>query len=277
MSATDEVPPSADPRIDTREFSLPGNRAGALLIHGLSGTPYEVRYLGERLAAAGVRVRGVKLAGHAAEPEDLAASTHESWYESVVRAFEELRRGGEPNLAIGLSAGAVLAARLASDQREAVAGLVMLAPAFFLPRPATAVLKMLGVVGLPLQSLFLYSSEGSDIHDAAARRIHPSSRLMPLSAPINLLELSAIVRPMLPRITQPALVIHARQDHTCPLQKNVGYVMRNLGSARKKSVVLEDSFHVITVDSEKERVADEVLSFVAQFHAAPTRTAAAGR
>ena len=276
MSATDEPPLSAKPRVDTGEFSFPGGAIGALLIHGLSGTPYEMRYLGERLAAAGVRVRGVRLAGHAAEPEDLAASTHESWYESVVQAFEELRRGGEPNLAIGLSAGAVLAARLASDQRDAVAGLAMLAPAFFLPRPATAVLRVLGAVGLPLKSLFLYSSEGSDIHDAAARRIHPSSRLMPLSGPINLLELSAIVRPMLARITQPTLVIHARQDHTCPMQKNVGYVMRHLGSKQKRSIILEDSFHVITVDSEKERVADEVLNFVAQFTITPTRTAAAG-
>jgi carboxylesterase len=276
MSQSDEPPLSPDPRVDTREFSFPGGATGALLIHGLSGTPYEMRYLGEQLAAAGVRVRGVRLAGHAAAPEDLAASTHESWYESVVQAFEELRRAGEPNIVVGLSAGAVLAARLASDQRDAVAGLVMLAPAFFLPRPITAVLKVLGAVGLPLKSLFLYSSEGSDIHDAAARRIHPGSRLMPLSGPINLLELSAIVRPMLPRITQPALVIHARQDHTCPMEKNLRYVMRNLGSEQKQPVILEDSFHVITVDSEKERVASEVLNFVAQFTVTPTRTAAAG-
>ncbi len=276
MSATDEPQTSADPQVDTAEFSFPGTGPGALLIHGLTGTPYEMRYLGERLASAGVRVRGVRLAGHAAAPEDIAASTHENWYESVVQAFEELRRGGQPNVAIGLSAGAVLAARLASDQREAVAGLAMLAPAFFLPRPVTAVFKVLSAVGLPLESLFLYSSAGSDIHDAAARRIHPNSRLMPLSGPLNLLELSAIVRAMLPRITQPALVIHSRQDHTCPMQKNVGYVMRYLGSEQKRAVILEDSFHVITVDSEKERVADEVLNFVAQFNATPHRTAAAG-
>ena len=43
----------------------------ALLVHGLTGTPYEMRYLGERLAAQGIRVRGVRLAGHATAPEDL--------------------------------------------------------------------------------------------------------------------------------------------------------------------------------------------------------------
>jgi carboxylesterase len=277
LSSSNEPPSRQAAGVDTGEFFFPGAGASALLIHGLTGTPYEMRYLGERLASSGMRVRGVRLAGHAGAPEDLGATSHDNWYESVVQGFEELRQYGDPNVVIGLSAGAVLGARLASDQREAVAGLVMLSPAFFLPRPVTAVLKTIAMVGLPLQSLYFYSSEGSDIHDAAARRIHPSARLMPLSAPISLVELSSIVRPMLRRITQPVLAIHGRQDHTCPMEKNIGYLMRYLGSEQKRSVILEDSFHVITVDSEKQSVADEVLNFVSQFHAAPSSTAVAGR
>jgi carboxylesterase len=275
MNPSDEPPPQAG--VNVSEFFFDGAGLSALLLHGLTGTPYEMRYLGERLARAGVRVRGVRLAGHAGAPEELGAATHENWYESVVQGFEELRRYGDPNVVIGLSAGAVLGARLASDQREAVAGLVMLAPAFFLQRQVTAVLKLVAMVGAPLKSLYLYNSGDSDIHDAGARSIHPTARLMPLTAPISLLELSAIVRPMLPRITQPALIIHAREDHNCPMQKNVGYVMRNLGSQQKRAIELEDSYHVITVDSEKERVADEIVNFVAQFRtdAVAGRTAAA--
>ncbi len=275
MNPSDEPPPQAG--VNVSEFFFDGAGVSALLLHGLTGTPYEMRYLGERLARAGVRVRGVRLAGHAGAPEELGAATHENWYESVVQGFEELRRYGDPNVVIGLSAGAVLGARLASDQREAVAGLVMLAPAFFLQRQVTAVLKLVAMVGAPLKSLYLYNSGDSDIHDAGARSIHPTARLMPLTAPISLLELSAIVRPMLPRITQPALIIHAREDHNCPMQKNVGYVMRNLGSQQKRAIELEDSYHVITVDSEKERVADEIVNFVAQFRtdAVAGRTAAA--
>jgi carboxylesterase len=263
-------------RVDTSDFLFSGCGLSALLIHGLSGTPYEMRYLGERLSAAGIRVRGVKLAGHGATPEDLAASNADRWYESVVRAFEDLRGFGDPNLVVGLSLGALLGARLAADQRDAVAGLVMLSPAFFLPRSITVALKALSLLG-PLAGRLYVHRAGSDIHDDAARRVHPSLRLMPLNAPIELLRLSAEVRPMLSRITQPALIVHGRGDHTCPAQRNVNYAMANLASARKRAVILDHSYHVITVDSEKDRVADEVLAFAGEFRARRSDAAAAAR
>src|SRR5208282_184316 len=191
--------------VDTHEFFLPGAVApgagvSALLIHGLTGTPYEMRYLGERLAARGVRVRGVKLAGHAGTPEELGAAGYDNWYESVVNGLEELRQFGEPNVVVGLSVGAVLAARLAADQGEAVAGLAMLAPAFFLPTSTTIMLRgVRGILGSLVDRIYLLNPGKSDIHDAAARSIHPNCRLMPLSAPIKLLDLCAVVKPMLTR------------------------------------------------------------------------------
>jgi len=267
MTASSDEPPSPSaPNVDTNPFYFPGEGVSALLVHGLSGTPYEMRYLGERLAARGVRVRGVKLAGHAGSPEELGVAGYDNWYESVVEGLEELRQFGEPNVVVGLSAGAVLAARLAADQREAVAGVAMLAPAFFLPAATTVMLRgVRAVLGSIADRIYLHNPGGSDIHDAAARSVHPTCRLMPLSAPMKLLDLCAVVKPMLERIAQPALVMHARRDHTCPMRKNVDYVMRGLASREKRAVELEESYHVITVDSEKERVAAEVTEFVERF------------
>jgi carboxylesterase len=278
-SDSDEPPSRHSAGVDINEFFFPGAVAtgagvSALLIHGLTGTPYEMRYLGERLAARGVRVRGVKLAGHAGLPEELGAVGYDNWYESVVNGLEELRQYGEPIVVVGLSMGAVLSARLAADQGESVAGLALLAPAFFLPTSTSIALRGLrGLLGSITERIYLFNPGASDIHDAAARSIHPNCRLMPLSAPMKLLDLSAIVKPMLPRITQPALVMHARRDHTCPIRKNVDYVMKHLGSAEKRAVELDESYHVITVDSEKERLVDEVGEFVERFRVAPQKRA----
>jgi len=275
MSSNSDEPPSRHAAgVDTNEFFFPGAGVSALLIHGLTGSPYEMRYLGERLAARGIRVRGVKLAGHAGTPEELGEAGYDNWYESVVNGLEELRQYGEPNVVVGLSMGAVLAARLAADQGESVAGLAMLAPGFFLPTSMTMALRGLrGILGSIVERIYLFSPDGSDIHDAAARSIHPSFRLMPMSAPMKLLDLSAVVKPMLPRISQPALVMHARRDHTCPMRKNVDYVMKHLGSPEKRAVELDESYHVITVDSDKESVVSEVAEFVERFRVAPLKRA----
>ena len=273
-SDSDEPPSRHSTGVDTNEFFFPGGGVSALLIHGLTGTPYEMRYLGEQLAARGVRVRGVKLAGHAGTPEELGEASYDHWYESVVNGFEELRQHDEPVVVVGLSMGAVLAARLTADQGEAIAGVTLLAPAFFLPRSTTAALKGLrAVLGSFVDLIYLYNPSYSGIHDMAARSVHPTLRLMALSAPLKLLDLSTLVRPMLPRITQPALVIHARRDQTCPMRRNVDYVMKHLGSVEKRAVHLEESYHVITVDTEKERVVDEVAGFVERFRVEPQKRA----
>lgn len=274
-SSDDDPHPGSSPAVDTGEFFFPGSGVSVLLVHGLSGTPYEMRYVGERLAEAGMRVCGVRLAGHAGLPEDLGAATHAQWYESVVEGFERLRQFGDPNVVIGLSMGGVLAARLAADQREAVAGVVMLSPAFFLPLWVRATLRLVKTLG-PLAGRIYLRGAGADIHDHAARSIHPSTALMPLSAVFELLDLSAVVRPRLGRVTQPALVIHGRRDHVCPADKNVEFVLAHLGSSHKRAVYLDKSFHVITVDSERERVAAEVLEFAAAFRPGVLAARAAG-
>jgi carboxylesterase len=275
MDSSDDDPHLPQP--ETSEFFFPGSGLSALLIHGLTGTPYEMRYLGGQLANAGIRVHGVKLAGHAGPPEELATVTHANWYESAVDGFELLRSYGDPNIVIGLSMGALLAARLAIDQPEAVAAVVMLSPAFFLPPASRFLLRALRPAVKLADRVFFHSPSGSDIHDAAARGIHPGSRLIPLRAALNLIELSDYVRPKMSTLEQPSLLMHGRQDHVCPFAKNTDFVMSNLGSVQRRLVVLEESFHIITVDSEKERVAREVVEFIGPFRATEAaRTASSG-
>jgi carboxylesterase len=236
-----------------------------------------MRSLGERLTAAGVRVQGIRLAGHGGGPEELGEVTHANWYESVVDGFERLRAYDEPNVVIGLSMGAVLAARLAIDQREAVSAVVMLSPAFYLPFWPRTALRVLRPAIDMTNRIYIHQQSGSDIHDAAARRIHPGNRLMPLRAALNLIELSDQVRPNLAELVQPTLVIHSRRDHTCPFGKNVEFLMNHLGCTDKRLVALDESFHVITVDSEREQVADETLEFILPFRCAqPARAMAIG-
>jgi carboxylesterase len=248
----------------TDAFLWTAGEVGCLLIHGFTGTPYEMRFLGERLHAAGFSVGGIRLAGHATRVEELAQCRWSDWYESVEDGFERLSRHSSRIVAIGLSMGALLAVRLAARHAPRVAGVVLLSPSFELTNPWPG--RLAGIVrsALPLlpESLRYLGKGASDIADPVERTQRPTYRRLPLHGVAELVDLQRRARAWLASVGQPVLAIHARHDHTAPLA-NLEVLKAALGDLRR-AVILEDSYHVITVDREKERVASEVNGFIVE-------------
>ena len=117
------LPPQ--PELDLEPFSMgPENAAVVcLLIHGFSGSPPEMRWLGEYLAAKGVHVEGVRLAGHGTAPEELSDLTWRDWVRSAEEGLERIKREGRRIVLVGFSMGGLLALRLCLANPE-VAGVV---------------------------------------------------------------------------------------------------------------------------------------------------------
>jgi carboxylesterase len=258
------VPPEVASRTESEAFFLPAGSMGCLLLHGFTATPNEMRFLGEHLHARGYSVGGVRLAGHGTAPEDLERCTWGDWYVSAREGLIELHRRAPEVVVVGQSMGALLALKLAVDYPAAVGGVVLLAPALVLARRS---LRWLGPV-LPLLLPFLsqrrryFAKAERDIADARARAETPCYQRVPLRGVLQLLDLQRTVRRVLPQVQQPVLVIHSRQDHTCPLV-NVALVERGV-HGRVRTVLLDDSYHVVSVDVDKQRVAAEIAAFVEQ-------------
>ncbi|MCA1553461.1 MAG: alpha/beta fold hydrolase, partial [Chloroflexi bacterium] len=106
-------------------FHFQGTHIGCLLIHGFTGSPWEMRWLGEQLAADGHSVRGIRLAGHGTCPEDMRSTRWHDWYATVLDGYRELRAQCEQVVVIGLSLGGALALHLAAH--ETVDALVVMA------------------------------------------------------------------------------------------------------------------------------------------------------
>src|SRR4030095_3824375 len=92
-----------------QSIRLSGGRLGFLLIHGLGGTPMEMRYVAQGLAHAGHTVHVPQLAGHCSTADDLGAPVWEAWYETVEEEHNRLAARWEPIVVGGLSMGAILA------------------------------------------------------------------------------------------------------------------------------------------------------------------------
>ncbi len=257
------MPGSATLPFFLRGLSNNKDRLGCLLVHGFTGTPQEMRFLGECLHREGHTVSGVCLAGHGTSVDDFARTRWQDWYGSVQSGLEELQQHTPQVVAVGQSMGALLALKLAVDQPQAIAGLVLLAPALELSNPWV---RRIGPA-LPLllrlvkrQRRHLRRGE-RDVADLQARSESPSYRQVPLSALHQLLVLQKYVQGILSQVRQPALIIHSHQDHTCP-RSNVSLLERSLRGPTR-ALLLQDSFHVISIDVDKERVASAVTAFLA--------------
>lgn len=242
-------------------FDLPGGPDAVLLLHGLTGSPFEVRHVAERLQRDGLRCLGPVMPGHGGEPRALAALGWREWVEGAGRELARLA-GARRVFLVGCSMGALVACALARAAPARVAGLALLAPALHLAGAA----RFAGTVarGLPFGRRLppVPKVGGSDVRDPEARRDNPSMPAVPLSAVGELALLAREVDALLPGLRAPALVVAARHDHTVALS-GARRLAERVGSGPARLIVLERSFHLVGIDVERDRCADEVATFFA--------------
>ncbi len=240
-------------------FELQGGPDAVLLLHGLTGTPFEMRHVAERLHALGMRCRAPILPGHGGDPRALAALTWADWVEGARRELTALGRPRRTFL-VGCSMGALVACALAHALPDEVDALALLAPALQLAGTA----RLAGALArrTPLGELLppVPKLGGSDVRDRAMRRANPTMPAVPLRAVGELVDLGRHVDALLPGIAAPALVVAGRLDHTVKLS-GARRLARRIGSGPARLVVLERSGHLVGIDRERDRCADEVARF----------------
>lgn len=250
---------------------------GVLLIHGLGGTPVEMRDIARRLAAAGYTAMCCQLAGHCGSEDDLSATSYEDWYASALEALGELEKRCSYVLVGGLSMGAVLAALLAAREPRRVRGLIMLAPTLAYDGWSIPKYSFLlrWVMNTPLVRYYRFEErEPFGLKDERARAMVAQSMrggnsaeaglfATPALALRELSRLTSTVKQLLGRIRQRTLVVHARHDDIASLD-NAITLQRHLGGV-VDTMVLEDSYHLITVDRQRHLVGERVIEFMAHF------------
>jgi carboxylesterase len=242
--------------VDAGPFSLGpvGGRGPAVVcLHGLTGTPYEVRPPAEALAAEGFACLGPLLPGHGEPVDELARTPASAWLGAAEAAFDQLAATHGRVYVLGLSLGGLLA--LSVGAHRPVAGLIVLATPLRLrlfPRTVVPVLAP-WVSSIP---------KTPGIADPEALRRHPGTERMPLRSVVHLMRFQREVERDLPKVEAPIHLIFSRKDPTVD-PSNAERILGLVGSSRKSLHFLERSLHVVTVDLEREEVVRQCVAFLA--------------
>ncbi len=228
--------------------------AAALCLHGLTGTPYEVRPLAEALVARGVRARGPWMAGHEEGAEVLAKTSWQAWVEDARRELNALRAEHDRVYLVGMSMGGLVGLCLA--ETEEIDAMVVIGTPLVLAPPIPQL--------LPLLRRFISSrpkKDGSDIREPGARARHPGLPVMPFAAVAELISLQAQVIPDLAQVHASILVAHGRLDRTAR-PRDAERILEQVGSTDKELFYLERSGHVATVDYDGPALARAAADFL---------------
>ena len=252
-------------------ITLPGGQDVVLLIHGLTGSPHELKYLAQKLNEAGFTVVVPYLAGHGTSLADLKTKSWTDWYETVRLKLLRLDGSYRHIYVGGLCMGAVLALLLAHDYPERVKALSLMSTTLKYDGwslPWYSFMLPLAYCPPFLYCYYFPESEPYGVKDERLRRIivrgltnnNVAYDRVPAVSMRELYRLANKVKKLLPAIKTPTLLLHAQEDDLASL-KNAEYVERHIGTSVLKKLVLDDSYHMIVVDSQRDVVASETVGF----------------
>ncbi|MFE4333530.1 alpha/beta hydrolase [Streptomyces sp. NPDC056831] len=241
------VLPGAEP------FRHEGGEVGVLLCHGFTGSPQSLRPWADYLAERGLTVSLPLLPGHGTRWEDMQITGWQDWYAEVDRELRALLERCSQVFVFGLSMGGALTLRLAAKHGNAISGLVLV-------NPANKV-HGLSAYALPVARHLVRTTKGLASDIALESSAEVGYDRVPLHAAHSLRNFLRLVDVELPQVTQPVVLLHSPQDHVVP-PADSARILSRVSSTDVEEILLEQSYHVATLDHDAERIFDESYRFI---------------
>lgn len=243
-----------NPNLDPSEFYLEGGPVGVMLIHGFTGSPPEIRLIADYLNQRGLTVSAPLLPGHGTSMEDLDQRKWQEWTQTIENEFTNLKRNCQVVFAGGLSLGSLLSLYLAAHNNE-VDGIMAYSPAIKVSDWRASLIPVLKYImpNLP---------KGEDfVTDPDALAQNWSYDGLPLHAAHEIMRLSKEVRRSLDQVNCPVLIVQGALDPA--IAPDCAQIVNDGVSSKEKEVLLlNNSGHLVTIDSEWETVAETTYLFI---------------
>jgi carboxylesterase len=253
-SVSAPVLPGAEP------YSVTGDARGALVLHGFTGNPQSMRGLALALADAGFTVELPLLPGHGTDISDMLPTRWKDWSEAAEAAFDELAARSDSVVVVGLSMGGMLSVWLA-ERRPEIAAIAVVNPLIAPPDADTLAF----VASMIENGDEVAPGIGSDIAmEGAVESAYPG---LPLRAALSLFAAASEVEAELESVICPVLVFTSVQDHVVDPTSSDILAARVKGPVER--VTLERSYHVATLDYDKDEIEARTVEFVTNVLSSP--------
>jgi carboxylesterase len=239
---------------EAEPLSVDGGPVGCLVIHGFTGNPSSMRLIAEAMADAGHSVEMPRLPGHGTTVEDMNTTSWADWSAEVEAAYQRLAGRCDHVVAMGLSMGGTLTGWIGAEHPE-IAGLV------FINAAAEPSDEMRAGLQAMLDAGETYMDGiGSDVADPDVTE--SAYAKVPLAPLVSMLDAVGDLQDRLPGITAPALIMTSPEDHVVAPSSS-DHLAATLGGPVER-VTLERSYHVATIDRDRDLIIERIRDFVAR-------------
>jgi carboxylesterase len=280
--ASPQAPHAIDALLGDVGFIERKGTSAVLLVHGLTGTPTEMKQFGKTIARKGFTVACPELAGHCDSIEALTATKWQDWYHSIELAFDALKLEYEHVFIGGLSMGALIALLIAAKRKEQVAGVILLSTTFFYDGWNVPIYKQRFLLPLVLYSplkYFLHWEETAPygikdertralVHAILENRDSQAADKIgyfktPATVILESVRMIKATKKALKQVTSPTLIVHSTEDDMASL-KNAYYTQANISSKTIETFFVDDTYHVLTLDKRKDDIAKRAAQFCSE-------------
>ena len=259
----------------SKSLHLGGGPDAVLLFHGISSGPQELQFIARGLQRAGYTVRVPVIPGYSHDNTAIRTTRYREWVDAALAEFDDLRASHASVAVGGLCIGAVLSLRVAAMRSGAVAALIGLSTTLHYDGWSTPWIRKLlplapfvpGAGRIRVRESAPFGLKDERMRGFIERQMRELGASDAGAATLrvqDLLEarrLMAAARRGLADIAAPTLLLHAREDDAAS-PRSAFEVATHVASRRVRCVLLNDSYHMISIDREKHMVLAEMLEFL---------------
>jgi carboxylesterase len=249
-----------------------GNRRAVLLLHGLTGSPFEMRYYGGKLHKAGYDVHCPCLPGHCTSIEDLKSKKWQDWDSFAKAEYDRLSSSYDEVYLSGLCLGALVCLGIAIENSTPRA-LALLSPTMALDGWSLPWFRFLIVLAFtPVANILDYSFVEREPYGVKNEHVRKKIITMLSSDSLSaydrypavtfaeLLRYSKHLKKNMDKVKAPTIIMHPLEDDICDI-RNARYVFDHIGSNDREFISLKNSYHIVTIDNDRDVVIKKTAEF----------------